>query len=267
MDSRASGRNAITSQLEDAGCVAPEEEADELIEAAQGDEGLLEALVLRRVTGEPLAWITGAVNFVGCSVRVHPGVYVPRWQTEALVRRAVDLIPDNGLAADLCTGSGAIAMALGHARPSARVVASEIDPVAWRCAKENGVEVYAGHLDEPLPFELRGRFDVVIAVVPYVPSEQFDYLPRDVRDYEPRIALDGGPHGTRVLEQAVGAGARLLHMGGALLLELGGEQDDALQGVLGAAGFDAMRRFSDEEGDLRGIEATLSVRCGLAKEE
>jgi release factor glutamine methyltransferase len=263
VNSRTSERDEIISQLEDAGCIAPEEEADELIEAARDDEERLEALVLRRVTGEPLAWITGAVNFAGRSVKIHPGVYVPRWQTEALVRRAIDLIPDDGLAADLCTGSGAIAMALGHARPSARVVASEIDPVAWRCAQDNGVEVYAGHLDEPLPFELRGRFDVVIAVVPYVPSEEFAYLPRDVRDYEPRSALDGGPHGTRVLVQAVWAGARLLHMGGALLLELGGEQDDALESVLGTAGFDTMQRFSDEEGDLRGIEATLgAVRLG-----
>jgi release factor glutamine methyltransferase len=263
---RSSERLAIVSQLEAAGCVAPEEEADELIEAARGDEARLAALVARRAAGEPLGWVTGSVNFVDGPVRVYPGVYVPRWQTEALVSRAIELIPGNGLAADLCTGSGAIAVALGHARPSARVVASELDPVAWRCARDNGVEVYAGHLDEPLPNELKGHFDVVIAVVPYVPSEELAFLPRDVRDHEPRLALDGGPGGTRVLEQAVWAGARLLHTGGALLLELGGDQDEALRAVLGGAGFELAQRYHDDEADLRGIEATLRTVV-LAKEQ
>lgn len=250
-------RRAIVLELGAAGCTAPEEEADELIEAARGDDGRLGDLVVRRVAGEPLAWVTGSVEFAGCRVRVHPGVYVPRWQTEPLVRRAIDLLPEDGLGADLCTGSGAIALALAHAHPRARVLASELDPVACKCAKENGVDVYAGHLDDPLPHELRGHFDVVIAVVPYVPSEEFDFLPRDVRDHEPLLALDGGPGGTQVLEQAVRAGARLLHPGGWLLLELGGDQADALRDVLSEAGFDRVERYEDEEGDVRGIEARL----------
>jgi release factor glutamine methyltransferase len=257
VSTQASERDTIASKLENAGCVAPEEEADELMQAASGDKELLERLVARRVEGEPLAWVTGSVNFAGCRIKVHAGVYVPRWQTEALVRRAIDLLPEDGLAADLCTGSGAIATALQQARPKARVVASELDPVACRCAQDNGVEVFAGHLAEPLPGHLRGHFDVVIAVVPYVPSDMFAYLPRDVREYEPRLALDGGTGGTRVLEQAIWAGAALLHPGGSLLLELGGEQDEALSEVLSAAGFGELRRHVDEDGDLRGIEARL----------
>jgi release factor glutamine methyltransferase len=133
----------------------------------------------------------------------------------------------------------------------------DIDPVACRCAEENGVEAFLGHLAEPLPDELRGRFDVVIAVVPYVPSEELAYLPRDVREFEPLVALDGGPGGTRVLEQTVWAGACLLRSGGTLLLEVGGEQDEALREVVGAAGFGALRRHEDDEGDLRGVEARL----------
>lgn len=252
---QAFDRRAIASRLEGAGCVAPEEEADELTEASGGDERLLGELVARRVSGEPLAWVIGSTRFAGCTVRVSPGVYVPRWQTEALVRRAADLLPENGSAADLCTGSGAIAMALGHARPHARVVASELDPVAFRCAKDNGVDVYAGYLDEPLPDELKGDFHVVTAVVPYVPTEELCYLPRDVRENEPLLALDGGPGGTRVLKEAVWAGARLLRPGGSILLELGGDQDDALRSVLSAAGFEEGRSYKDDEGDLRGIEA------------
>ena len=251
-------REAVAARLEEAGCVAPYEEADELIEASGRDDRLLEDLVTRRARGEPLAWVTGGVIFAGHPVRVRPGVYVPRWQTEALVQRAIELLPEDGLAADLCTGSGAVASALRQARPRARVVGTDVDPTACRCAGENGVEVFTGHLAEPLPGELRGHFDVVIAVVPYVPTEELVYLPHDVREFEPLLALDGGPGGTRLLEEAVWAAADLLRPGGALLLELGGNQDVALREVLAAAGYDPARRYEDEEGDLRGIEARLA---------
>jgi release factor glutamine methyltransferase len=246
---------ALAARLADAGCVAPQEEADELIEAAAGDHDRLQRLVARRVDGEPLAWVTGTVTFAGNRVRINPGVYVPRPQTEPLVDRAIELLPDGGLAADLCTGSGAIAVALRQARPKSRVVATDIDPDACRCAEENGVEVFAGPLAEPLPIELRGRFDVVIAVVPYVPTDALVYLPRDVREYEPLLALDGGKDGLGVLVPAVWAGAELLHGGGTLLLELGGDEDRGLADVFEAAGFDAPRRHEDEDGDLRGVEA------------
>ena len=260
MSAPGPGRDALSSRLEAAGCIAPDEEADELMEAAGGDQDLLGRLAARRVAGEPLAWVIGSVNFAGCRVRVQPGVYVPRWQTEALVHRAIELLPPQGMAADLCTGSGAIAMALARARPGARVVGSEVDPLACACAAGNGIEVYPGDLAEPLPLELWGHFDVVIAVVPYVPSDMVAYLPREVREYEPCLALDGGPGGTRVLEQAVWAGATLLREGGTLLLELGGDQDQALKDVLIAAGFGAVRTHVDEDGDLRGIEARLERR-------
>jgi release factor glutamine methyltransferase len=248
-------RRALASRLAAAGCVAPSEEAGELIDAAQGDDELLERLVARRVTGEPLAWVTGSVSFAGNRIRVDPGVYVPRYQTESLARRAIELLPDHGLAADLCTGSGAIAVALGRARPGARIVATDVDPAACRCATSNGVEVYAGYLASPLPDELRGHFDIVTAVVPYVPTDEIVFLPRDVREHEPLVALDGGPDGTRVLEEAVWASSALLHPGATMLLELGGDQDAAIRAVLGAAGFGTPRRHEDVDGDLRGIEA------------
>jgi release factor glutamine methyltransferase len=245
----------VAARLADAGCVAPQEEADELIEAAAGDDDRLQRLVARRVDGEPLAWVTGSVTFAGNRVHIDPGVYVPRHQSEPLVGRAIELLPEAGLAADLCTGSGAIAVALRQARPTARVVATDIDGDACRCAAENGVEVFAGYLADPLPRELRGRFDVVIAVVPYVPTDALVYLPRDVREHEPRLALDGGLDGTGVLVPAVWAGAALLRSGGTLLLELGGEEDRLLVSVFDAAGFDAPQRHEDADGDLRGVEA------------
>ncbi len=260
-------RDALVARLAVAGCVAADEEADELVAAAAGDAEMLERLVARRVVGEPLAWVTGTVQFLGHRVRVHPGVYVPRWQTEMLAARAVELLPEGGLAADLCTGAGAIAIAMARARPGARVVATDLDPAACRCARANAIAgahaggsvgavvVLAGHLADPVPAELHGLFDVVVAVVPYVPSEEIPYLPRDVREHEPLRALDGGPGGVRLLEQAVWAGAGLLRNGGSLLLELGGDQHRAMLPVLQAAGYGPPRVLVDDDGDVRAVEA------------
>jgi len=255
--SRGPDRGEIAARLAAAGCVAPTEEADELVAAAGADETTLLRLVERREAGEPLAWVTGSTRFLGHPVVVRPGVYVPRWQTEALAERAIELLPPDGAAADLCTGSGAIAVALRHARPAARVVATELDPGACRCAVENGVEVYCGDLAGRLPPELRGRLDVVVAVVPYVPTDAIAYLPTDARDHEPPLALDGGPDGTAVLRRAVAAASEWLRPKGTLLLELGGDQDRLLAESLATAGFGASRCHHDDEGDLRGLEATL----------
>jgi release factor glutamine methyltransferase len=246
---------ALSGRLAAAGCVAAEEEAAELRKAAGGDPARLDELVERRLEGEPLAWVTGTVAFCGYRVTIRPGVFVPRSQTEVLARRATELLRDDGLAADLCAGSGAVALVLSRARPRARVVASEIDPLACECARQNGVECYCGHLGEPIPPELVGHFDVVTAVTPYVPSDEIQYLPRDARDYEPLAALDGGPGGTAVLEEAAVAARRLLHPGGMVLLELGGRQDEALSSSLARHGFEKMRPLIDGDGDLCGIEA------------
>ena len=113
-----------TSTLRAAGCVAAEEEATELMGAAAGSSVRLRELVARRCTGEPLAWLVGSVSFCGVTVLVHPEVYVPRWQTEPLAIEAAARLPEDGIAVDLCTGSGAIAAVLSHRRPRARVASS-----------------------------------------------------------------------------------------------------------------------------------------------
>src|SRR3989442_8671298 len=136
----------LTAGLSRAGFIAAEAEARELVARAAGDGELLDSLVARRLTGEPLAWITGTVSFCGVEIRVDPGVYVPRWQSEPLARRAVGCLPATGVAIDLCTGSGAIARTLMTQRPAARVVASDIDARAVACAAANGVDVYQGDL-------------------------------------------------------------------------------------------------------------------------
>ena len=256
-----SDHQAIVSRLAGAGFVAAQAEADELLACTAGDLGLLASLVERRLTGEPLAWITGTTSFCGLEIRVDPGVYVPRWQSEALALRACERLPVNGAAIDLCTGSGAIAKALIADRPGARVVASDIDERAVACARANGVEVYGGDLFTPLPRTLEGRVDVVVGVLPYVPTPELALLQRDTLAFESPLSYDGGGDGTKVLRRALVESPRFLRRGGALLLELGGEQADVLGDDLARLGPRDVTILSDEDGDVRGIEIALGEQC------
>jgi release factor glutamine methyltransferase len=250
-DERASVLDALAA----GGSVEPGAEADALLEAADDGVGPIDRLLARRLDGEPLPWITGWVWFCDERILVDPGVFVPRPQTEALARRAVALLPADGIAVDLCTGSGAIAVVLRSARPAASVIATDVDPVAVACARRNGVEALSGDLDEPFPLSLRERVDVVTAVVPYVPTEELHLLPRDVLAHEPARALDGGPGGTAVLERAALVAERWLRPGGSVLLELGGDQADELSATMTDAGLTAIRVHRDDEGRDRAIEA------------
>jgi release factor glutamine methyltransferase len=245
--------------LAEAGCVAPEAEAAELARAAGDGRGSLDDMVERRVRGEPLAWIVGSAEFCGLRLGVAPGVYVPRPHTEALAMRAASLLPAEGIAVDLCTGCGAVAAVLRRTRPRARVLATDADPAAVACARDNGVEALLGDLDEPLPPSLAGRVDVLTAVVPYVPTEALHLLPVDVREHEPRAALDGGPRGLRVLERVVASAARWLRPGAWVLLELGGDQADPVSAGLAGAGLIDVAILRDDEGDDR---AVLARRAG-----
>jgi release factor glutamine methyltransferase len=124
---------SVTNRLVDAGFIAAQEEAEELMARAKGNDLVLESLVERRLQGEPLAWIVGFTTFCGLTVRVDTGVYVPRWQSEPLARRALSRLPDDGTAIDVCTGSGCIAMTLMSQKPGSRIVASELDDRAASC--------------------------------------------------------------------------------------------------------------------------------------
>ena len=219
------------------------------------DRSTLDSWLERRGDGEPLAWILGTVTFLGIPLRTDPGVYVPRAQTEQLATRSSALLPRRGMAADLCTGSGAVAAYLMRSKPDATVVGTDIDPAAASCALRNGVNATVADLDGPLR---PGSFDLVTAVAPYVPREELQFLPADVLRYEPREALDGGPGGTEVLARVVVAAARLLRPGGWLLTEIGGEQDTAVAPLLAGAGFVLGELWRDEDGDLRGCSARFA---------
>jgi release factor glutamine methyltransferase len=244
----------LQNRLAAAGCIAADEEAAMLTEAAGGDPGRLEAFVRRREAGEPVEWIAGWAPFCGLRVGMAPGVYVPRAQTEVLARAAAARVRPGAIAVDLATGSGAVALVLAAA--GATVVATELDPVAAACARANGVDVREGDLDEPLPADLAGRVDVLTANVPYVPTAALDLLPRDVRDHEPRLALDGGPDGLDLVRRVLALAPRWLVPGTRdVLVEIGPDQ---------AAAFPDATHHLDPDGDVRAIEVSSRRGTGGA---
>jgi release factor glutamine methyltransferase len=255
--------DAVVDRLVAAGCVAAEEEAADYVAAAP-DEATLEAWLRRREQGEPPAWITGTMDFCGRPLRVAPGLYVPRAQTEELARRAAALLPTYGRAVDLCTGTGAVAAHLRAEVPTASVVGVDLDGRAAACARRNGVPAVVADL-AALPLR-GGGLDLVTAVAPYVPSGDLRLLPADVQRYEPRVALDGGADGLDLVRRVVVAAGRLLRPGGWLLAEVGGHQDVALAPELVAAGFDRVTPWWDEDGDLRGIAARAGDTGGWTSE-
>ena len=262
-----SAGNPLRDRLRAAGCIAPEDEARELTDAADGD--VPEEWIARRERGEPLAWITGLTHFCRLTLRIRPGVYVPRPQTEDLARRAEALLPAHGCALDLCTGCGAIAAHLRAVVPTATVIAVDRDPRAVECARGNGVDAREGDVEDASVDWIAGddsdphqaAFDLVTAVPPYVPTGELRTLAADVRRWEPRAAIDGGPDGLDTARRIVATAARVLRPGGWLVIELGGEQDELLAPDLDAHGFDAVEPWYDADGDLRGLAASSSPQA------
>jgi release factor glutamine methyltransferase len=252
---------SITRALAAAGCVAAAEEAAELLEASRDRDELL-AMATRRLTGEPLAWVTGSTTFCGLDVSVDRGVYVPRWQSETLARWAAQVLPPAGRGVDLCTGSGAVAMVMQSSRPDALVVATEIDPGSARCARGNGVVVYLGSLDESLPATWASRVDVMVGVPPYVPDRALHLLPRDVQRFEPRLALDGGPDGLTLVRAVVRRSPGWVRPDGWLGLEVGGDQVDEVVALFEGEGYHSVEVLEDDDGDPRAVCGRWAVRPG-----
>ena len=195
---------------------------------------LLREGVRRRAAGEPLQYVTGEVAFRHIVVKVRRGVLIPRPETEVLVDAVLEAVDSaieargEALVADLGTGSGCIALSIAQERPAARVVASDLSPLAVEVTGENAerlglaerVSAYQGDLFSSLPCELLGKLDVVISNPPYIPSADLPTLPAEVAGFEPHLALDGGPDGLDVFRRILSDARRWLVPGGLLAVEL-----------------------------------------------
>lgn len=213
----------VVARLRAAGCVFAEDEADLLI-AAAGSPAELDSMIERRVSGQPLEHVVGWAEFCGRRVLVDVGVFVPRRRTELLARQALLLASPGSVVVDLCCGSGAVGAVLLATVPRIELHAADVEPAAVRCARRNlasagGGSVYEGDLLDALPPELRGRVDVLVANVPYVPTGEIELLPGEARLHEPHVTLDGGPDGLDVLRRVASASPAWLSPGGHLLIE------------------------------------------------
>ncbi|GAA3050685.1 putative protein N(5)-glutamine methyltransferase [Streptomyces roseofulvus] len=242
LDPSVSLRSTTVSRLRAAGCVFAEDEAELLFSAAR-HAAELDVLVERRAAGLPLEHVVGWAEFGGLRIAVDPGVFVPRRRTEFLIERAVALAGPGALCVDLCCGSGAAGAVLLSAVPGARVYAADIDPAAVACARRNieprGGHVVGGDLFAPLPDALLGRVEVLVANVPYVPTEEVGLLPPEAREHEPLVALDGGPDGLDVLRRVAAEAPAWLAPGGHLLVETSERQTGAAVAAVSAHGLDA----------------------------
>lgn len=235
-----------TENLERAGVPSPRREAEWLVEAATGlDRAALlantgpvpiswmhqvEELARRRAAGEPLQYLTGVAGFRNLELAVGPGVFIPRPETEKLVEHALERLPQGGAFVDVCTGSGAIALAVAQERPDARVYATESSEEALEWANRNRESLslkatfVSGDLMDPLPPELRGGVDVVASNPPYIAEEERGALPTDVIDHEPHVALFSGDDGMNMIRRIAEEAKAWLRPDGWLLLEIGEHQ-------------------------------------------
>jgi release factor glutamine methyltransferase len=197
-------------------------------------------LAARRAQREPLAYITGYREFFGLRLAVDPRVLIPRPETELLVERALELgrrLPEPALVADVGAGSGAIAVALAMHLPAATIYALDESPgplaVAAENARQHGVEGRIRFLLGDLLAPLTEAVHIIAANLPYVASEEWDALAPEIRDHEPRAALDGGPGGLEVIRRLLATAGPHLRPGGAILLEIGAHQGPAARALAG----------------------------------
>jgi release factor glutamine methyltransferase len=218
--------------------------------------------IQRRRAGEPVAYILGAREFYGLPIHVDSRVLIPRPDTETLVEAALGRTAARsmyGRALDLCTGSGCVAIAFAKARPTWRVTGLDLSGEALAVARANalragavwGVRFIESDLFDAL--EPGERFELVTANPPYIPSAEIAALDAGIRDFEPRLALDGGPDGLGVIRRILsGARARLVR-GGVLGVEIGAGQSQAVSSLFESENFVDIERHRDYGGHERVI--------------
>ena len=186
------------------------------------------AIVKERLSGRPLWYIIGDVDFCGCKIKVDERVLIPRPETEQLAEIAIKTVEEGDKVLDMCTGSGclAIAIAKGCAGKNVSVTAADVSDAALMLAKENAnYNSAVVHFIQTDLFEnIRGRFNVIVCNPPYIRTEEITSLDREVKDFEPRIALDGGADGLDFYRRLAKEVNRYVARGGMLILEVGEDQ-------------------------------------------
>jgi release factor glutamine methyltransferase len=261
---------AIVDRLRTAGCVFAEDEARLLVAAGRSPADLA-ALVERRVSGYPLEYILGWAEFGGLRIELDAGVFVPRRRTELLVNEAVALLSKDAVQAsparvarqpippragvvvvDLCCGSGAAGAAIASRVAGLELHVVDVDPGAVACAGRNvtkvGGAVHQGDLYEALPASLRGKVSVLTANAPYVPTAEIATMPREARDYEALLSLDGGTDGLDLHRRVAAGASEWLRAGGHLIIETSDRQARRTASIMSSAGF-AVRIVRSEELD------------------
>lgn len=209
---------------------------DETPAPAPADQ--FEAILARLEQDEPVQYVIGETDFMGLRIRCDARALIPRPETELLVECAEEFLrgrPGTSVAVDVCTGTGCIACALAVRVPRARILATDISPGALELARANAQAAGAA-VDFVQTDLLNGladaSADLVVSNPPYVPASECARLPRTVRDFEPRLALDGGPDGLRVISRLVSEAARVILPGGQLMMEIGDDQVDAVREIV-----------------------------------
>lgn len=223
------------------------------------------ALVARRAGGEPFPFLTGRIEFYGLDLEVRPGPFVPRPSSELTVERAAKRIRRRrrSVAVDVCTGSGPIALAIADDVPRADVWGADIDTAGLSLARRNarrlGIDnvtftksdMYGG-----LPKRLRGEVDVITGHIPYVPAEEIDDLPTEVRGYEPVHTLtDHSPDGLGLIRRAAHEATEWLKPGGWLLMEVSTDLPKKVARICRRAGLHDVDEVTDEDGLSVVVEA------------
>jgi release factor glutamine methyltransferase len=251
-----------TAVLAEAGVPSPEYDAAELLAHVTGSSrtrlveptseqlAVFEELVRRRAAREPLQHLTGTAAFRYVELAVGPGVFTPRPETEVLAGWAIDqaLRVDEPVVVDLCTGSGAIALAVATEVPNATVFAVELGDEAVEWARRNlagsGVDLRQGDMAAALR-ELDGTVDVVVSNPPYIPLEAYESVAPEARDHDPALALWSGQDGLDAMRIVETTAARLLKPGG-----VAGAEHADVQGESAPAVFSGTGRWVDVRDNL-----------------
>lgn len=230
----------------------------ELVRRKTTDEAARAALLAewlrRRTSGEPFQYVVGSVEFYSVELAVGPGVLIPRPETELLVEHALHLVaetPPGTPILDLCTGSGAIPLALAHERPDLDYTGIDLSTEALRWAKQNlaalqppHCQFLLGDLFAPLGTP-RPCFQLITANPPYVSPDEYRALPPEVKDFEPRLALEATDDGLALEKRIADEARQWLLPGGWLLLEIGETQGSRLQDYCTALGYQQVAVLKD----------------------